>query len=1474
MTEPAHSTRDTPGVHGDGPGAEDAAPSRGRRKRKQRRKREKRKRRLRRAIGWSLLGLLLLVAVVLTGVVVTLGRLDNPTISGLVRDQLAKGYDLDLSYDALSIDVLGGLHLENLRLRTPAPYTPHAPDLLHIARVDASWDVLSLVSGAPRLGKIDVEGVSVSLVVDEHGGSSLVELAKRFPPSEEEPAVVPLSHLVKDSLPALAVDALSVRDVGMELVQIEQNQVQRRIALTGVCLGGPFQARPGALATELRLGSCDDGLKVTVLEPNLPDARPRELVVRLDHDVTTPGPDRVHIAIRGQLVRQDLAPEVALPEEIIRASAGIHFDAAARRTSVELGELRLLDGVFTAEARMALDDQEGGATAASVERLAGRLDGTRLAALAPGLLAGVTLADTAFTYEVTGLALDPASGLPTRGTVAVRGDIGSVRVDRDGQKLALDGAHLAFDLELPPQTPGTPQPPSPAPAAEGDQAPGLAGTLLGKLQSSVRVERLDADLAGQRASVQKLDVSLAGSDLALDVANPQASRGTLTLTAALAGADAALPDAQAKLGALRLTSEITAGDPAAGIRARGELPLASVSLVQRRGPRLSGRDVNLSFRVDGLDPEFARPAEIQADARLGKLDLADAGQTVKVADARAKIRAGVRSPTSFDARVELPVAAIDVRSADGVTLALRDLDLGVRADDMLLGDEALPRGRVSLTSSLPRLSARTPTARAEGKRIELTAEARLAGNGPLTLSGTLPLGGLEVRDTTAGASRKSLLDLGETRLAWRVEDLVMHPTDPLRTRGRVYLEGSLPAIDVPGERMSVAVPRLALDATLHGARKAYDAKLRVNLRASTRRGKQTQRADLVASADVHADLRAPAARLRFDLRPSGGSDEDAILAANLDAGFTAAQRRLAYDLGLRAERLEVVGDMLPPSVRSQVPIDWSTLRVRVDGRGEVRDLVQRFVDGTPVLADDALTALRGEQELTLDLQGLDYRAGTQRLQLPGVTLRLSAARKDDAAHGLVDLRLPRMALALEDKTIEVVGLNHRLDVSSPGALETSRLTLALDTSIEKVSQPFIGYPVENAKLSLHGHLDHLAALHVEELVFDNPAGATHLSAQLALDQPVVTTSAIPGRQALTLSGTLRQDLGRVSLGPNSPRLRGRVAVPFQVESGDLSAFLVGLRAELDDVHVALGLPGAGIAVQGLTGRVPVLVELALLPGGGVRVLEGPAKNLYSRTRFLDVHPFLRGEHFLSIDKVWLKDDAIGPIAGNLRVERDSLALDQLQLGLLGGNVTGQLVVDYRNGKPRVLFRGNATGLRPGKDGKEVLDANAALVFSPDPLLLEGRMQIVRMSRQHLFAMLDIIDPFHEDPDFNKVRLGLRVGHPEFLRLRMKDGFLDVKIDLGGAANVIRIDEIRGIALGPLLNLYVAPVLAPLFAAPPARDDEDGATPKEEEDDAEDGGADAEDGGAGADPDAADADENDPADAQSGGKPAPSQGEAP
>ena len=119
-----------------------------------------------------------------------------------------------------------------------------------------------------------------------------------------------------------------------------------------------------------------------------------------------------------------------------------------------------------------------------------------------------------------------------------------------------------------------------------------------------------------------------------------------------------------------------------------------------------------------------------------------------------------------------------------------------------------------------------------------------------------------------------------------------------------------------------------------------------------------------------------------------------------------------------------------------------------------------------------------------------------------------------------------------------------------------------------------------------------------------------------------------------------------------------------------------------------------------------------------------------------------------------------------------------------------------------------TGLRPS-GGKDVLDANATISLAPAKLDLSGRIQVVRIGSRHLLDVLDLLDPYHENVSINRVRLGLKVGYPKFLRLRMRDGFLDAKVELGGAVDFVRIDEIKGVALGPLLNRFVAPQMRAL-----------------------------------------------------------------
>lgn len=170
---------------------------------------------------------------------------------------------------------------------------------------------------------------------------------------------------------------------------------------------------------------------------------------------------------------------------------------------------------------------------------------------------------------------------------------------------------------------------------------------------------------------------------------------------------------------------------------------------------------------------------------------------------------------------------------------------------------------------------------------------------------------------------------------------------------------------------------------------------------------------------------------------------------------------------------------------------------------------------------------------------------------------------------------------------------------------------------------------------------------------------------------------------------------------------------------------------------------------------------------------------------------------MTAERIVVGDQRLGPLAGNVRVSGTTFSINRLQVGYRGGSVTGQLQAELKRGASLLAFRGNATGIHTAKGGKDVLDANLALRFAPESLALDGTVQLVRLSRAHLYELLDVLDPYHEDPPMNKVRAALAVGYPRFARLQAAEGLMDFEIALGGLAGAVSIDPIRAIPIAPL-----------------------------------------------------------------------------
>jgi hypothetical protein len=58
---------------------------------------------------------------------------------------------------------------------------------------------------------------------------------------------------------------------------------------------------------------------------------------------------------------------------------------------------------------------------------------------------------------------------------------------------------------------------------------------------------------------------------------------------------------------------------------------------------------------------------------------------------------------------------------------------------------------------------------------------------------------------------------------------------------------------------------------------------------------------------------------------------------------------------------------------------------------------------------------------------------------------------------------------------------------------------------------------------------------------------------------------------------------------------------------------------------------------------------------------------------------------------------------------------------------------------------------------------------------------------------------------NRIRKALAIGYPDHVRLGFSHGFASYRVTLGGLGALVRIDEVRGIPIGPILDKALAPL---------------------------------------------------------------------
>jgi hypothetical protein len=283
-----------------------------------------------------------------------------------------------------------------------------------------------------------------------------------------------------------------------------------------------------------------------------------------------------------------------------------------------------------------------------------------------------------------------------------------------------------------------------------------------------------------------------------------------------------------------------------------------------------------------------------------------------------------------------------------------------------------------------------------------------------------------------------------------------------------------------------------------------------------------------------------------------------------------------------------------------------------------------------------------------------------------------------------------------------------------------------------------------------------------------------------------------------VNASLDQDLGRLSRIPERMTGHGKLAIEANVTSPDFAHYLV--RAAVKGQNVDVELARAGYALEAANGEVPITVALELGDQGLV-IARSRTRNAYSMLRFADQLPLLRRSGFLSIKRLKTPFVSIAPLVGNLEVEQTFVSLRQFEMGVRGGNITGQCGLDWDGPNSTLELHVRASGVQSSHG--EPFDGNIAVVISAADRTIDGRAEVLRIGERHLLDLLDLQDPLHVDGAMNRIRSALKFGYPDSLRLVFDHGFASAHLELGGLARLASIGELRGIPMGPIVDRMIA-----------------------------------------------------------------------
>jgi hypothetical protein len=286
---------------------------------------------------------------------------------------------------------------------------------------------------------------------------------------------------------------------------------------------------------------------------------------------------------------------------------------------------------------------------------------------------------------------------------------------------------------------------------------------------------------------------------------------------------------------------------------------------------------------------------------------------------------------------------------------------------------------------------------------------------------------------------------------------------------------------------------------------------------------------------------------------------------------------------------------------------------------------------------------------------------------------------------------------------------------------------------------------------------------------------------------------------------------------NKPPLSGTgsVEIPWRLTMIDGNQFSVDGEVRFTDLDVT----SDRFKLQGLNGEVKLQEEM-LRVGEQLKFRYQVDIDPFQRVNFSRIEPYLNDPHTLLFESVTARDKTMGPGSASVLLKQNVLRLQQLDLELFGGHLTGELYLDVRPGAWKMGLLGRVSQLDPRKllppTATRVqtvyapINARTAITFDVNQRLLEGRIDITKISREQLFQLLEIADPDYQDEQLARIRTALRIAYPQRVSVDMEQGLMNLEVAISALPKPLRV---RGLPLSPLIRHFGGEVLQKLEQVP-------------------------------------------------------------